>query len=132
MTDAGEIIFECPKEAACSGTYASYEIDWDSSNSINNWMTDLNLICEPPIAISLMGVLSFISFSLGSILITQVIDKQGRRLSLIVASSVTPLCIMGLMFAPHNLYSIYAVIFSLGLTYNCRGSTAYLYATEFL
>ena len=95
-------------------------------------MVELNLICEAPIIISLMGVLSFVSFSLGSLLVTQVVDQHGRRKSLIFASLLTPLCIAGLLLVKQNLTSVYVVISLLGLSYNCRSSTAYLYATEFL
>jgi MFS family permease len=34
-------------------------------------MTDLNLVCEDPISIGLMGTISFISFAIGSALITR-------------------------------------------------------------
>jgi len=79
-----------------------------------------------------MGAISFISFSIGSILITRVIDIYGRRPCLIAASLVTPIGMMLLIFAGYNLSFIYCIMFCIGLTYNIRGSTAYLYGCEFL
>ena len=95
-------------------------------------MTDLDLICTEPYLIGMLGAVSFLSFSIGSILITKVIDIHGRRATLIYASSVTPIGIMLLLLIGKNLTIVYAIIFFMGMTYNTRGSTAYLYGTEFL
>ena len=45
---------------------------------------------------------------------------------------VTPIGIAVLMLFGNSLKTIYIVIFFIGLTYNPRSSTAYLYGTEFL
>ena len=94
-------------------------------------MTDLDLICEEPYVIGLLGAISFISFSIGSIMLTDLIDKKGRKSVVILASSITPIGITLLFFAP-NIYVVYAIMFIIGLTYNPRGSVAYLYGAEFL
>ena len=94
-------------------------------------MTDLNLICEEPYIVGLLGAISFISFSIGSIMLTDIIDKKGRKSVVILASAITPVGICLLFFAP-NIYVIYAIMFVIGLTYNPRGSVAYLYGAEFL
>lgn len=62
----------CPKEFACDSSQVNhFEIDWDHSYSLNNWMTELDLICQEPYKIGLLGSISFMSFSLGSVLITK-------------------------------------------------------------
>lgn len=111
---------------------SSYSINWDSEYSLHNWMTDLDLICAEPYLIGMLGAVSFMAFSIGSILITKVIDIHGRRLTLIYASSVTPIGILLMLTIGKNLAIVYAIIFFMGMTYNTRGSTAYLYGTEFL
>lgn len=94
-------------------------------------MTDLDLICEEPYIIGLLGAISFISFSIGSIMLTDIIDTNGRKKVLVLASAVTPIGITCLFFDP-NIYVVYGIMFAIGLTYNPRGSVAYLYGAEFL
>jgi MFS family permease len=38
-----------------------------------------------------MGVISFISFSIGSLVFTNIIDRAGRKYVVLVASLITPL-----------------------------------------
>ena len=91
----------------------------------------MDLICEEPYVIGLLGAISFFSFSIGSILLTKIIDTKGRKTVVLLASSVTPLGIILLFFAP-NIYYVYSIMFLIGLTYNTRSSVAYLYGCEFL
>ena len=95
-------------------------------------MTQLDLICEQPYKIGLMGVISFISFSFGSILFTNMIDWAGRKYVILISSFITPLGIFIFLVVKMNLISVYVFIFLIGLTYNTRSSTAYMYAIEFL
>jgi MFS family permease len=76
---------------------AEYKIDWNSSLSLNNWMTQLDLICDEPYRIAFIGAISFFSFSLGSILFTAHVDKLGRKQVLVVSSAITPIGILILM-----------------------------------
>ena len=90
------------------------------------------MVCEDPYKVGLMGAISFISFSVGSLL-TRVVDIYGRKKSIAIASMVTPIGLLILIFVrDQNLNFIYSVMFIIGLTYNVRGSGAYLYACEFL
>ena len=95
-------------------------------------MTKLDLFCEEPYKIGLIGAVSFISFSLGSIMFTRAADKLGRKKVIVLASLVTPLGITVLLLFGKSLPFIYATVFFIGLSYNPRSSTAYLFATEFL
>ena len=94
-------------------------------------MTELDLICADPLSIGMIGSLGFFSFSIGSIMFTNTIDTYGRKKVLIVSSLVTPLGLLFMVFSK-NLISIYVTIFIIGLSYNTRCSTSYLYWTEFL
>lgn len=76
--DDGTIKKECDRQFICKNTpfesgarAVSYEIDWSGETTFQNWMTSLDLICEEPYKIGLMGSVSFISFSIGSLLITK-------------------------------------------------------------
>lgn len=94
-------------------------------------MTDLDLICKEPYKIGLIGSFSFLSFSLGSVLITKKVDDLGRKAVVLYSGLFTPIGVSILMCMPINLTIIYVVIFMIGLTYNSRSSGAYLFSSEF-
>jgi MFS family permease len=110
-----------------------YNVDYSGSTSFKNWMTELDMICEEPFKIGLLGALGFISFALGSAFITRIADLKGRKFVIIWSSLVTPIGIVLLiLFAHFSLYIVYSIVFIMGLTYNSRGSTAYIFGCEFL
>ena len=58
-------------------------------------------------------------------------DKYGRRKVILFASAVTPIGILVLSLV-QNLPTIYAVTFLIGLTYNSRTSTCFIFGNEML
>ena len=132
----GAIIADCTHQLVCQANsqVTSHEIDWTSEFSLRNWMNELNLLCADPFWVGLIGGISFLSFSVGSIIFSRIIDKQGRKPVLLWFGMVTPVGMIILMVfkAYLNLVFIFVMIFLMGLTYNTRSSTAYLYGTEFL
>ena len=50
----------------------------------------------------------------------------------VYSSMVTPIGIFLLLAFAKDIYAIYGIIFIVGLTYNPRSSTAYIYGNEFL
>jgi len=95
-------------------------------------MTEQDLICEEPFVIGFLGLISFLSFSIGSLTLTDIIDTKGRKQVVIYASLVTPIGIAVLLAFANSIYMIYALMFLIGLTYNPRSSVAYIYGSEFL
>ena len=126
--------FECDHHRACEADIARYELNWESHDTLNNWMTQLNLICIEPFYIGILGSVSFICFSIGSFFFTKQADVFGRHLVTCAAATLTPLALIVLVIGvPHfGLIGIYLTFAILGLTYNPRGSTAYLYGAEML
>lgn len=122
----------CKVDSVKSNKVISYQIDLSAPTTFQNWITDLNLVCEEPYKIGLIGALSFISFAIGSAFITKLADVSGRRPVIIVSSIVTPLCLLIMLTVTTSLNAIYILIFLMGLTYNSRGSTSYLFGCEFL
>jgi len=123
----------CSVEYACnSEKVEKFEIDWKSDTSIHNWTTDLDLICKEPYAIAFIGSMSFFSFAVGSILFTNIIDHYGRKKVLIISGLVTPVSMLLMLLFARSLPAIYVFIFILGLSYNTRCSTCYMYAIEFM
>lgn len=95
-------------------------------------MTQLDLICTEPYMIGMLGVFTFVSIALGSLLFSNISDFKGRKPVVVMSSLVTPLGLLSLKFFNYNLHVVYAIIFSFGLTYNPRSCIAYLLASEFL
>jgi MFS family permease len=97
-------------------------------------MTQLNLICYEPYYIGLLGTISFVSFAIGSFFFTKQADVYGRHKIVCIAATVTPICLSALIIGSRKLgiFFLYAVFGIMGLTYNPRGSTVYLYAVELL
>ena len=95
-------------------------------------MTEQDLICEEPFIIGFLGLISFLSFSIGSLTLTDMIDTQGRKQVVVYAALITPLGIFVLLTFANSIYTIYSIMFLIGLTYNPRSSVAYIYGSEFL
>jgi len=97
-------------------------------------MTDLNLLCEEPYLIGLLGGISYIASSIGSLPLTTLIDKRGRKNTTLYLSLVTPLGVLMMTFLGKNLnlYIIYGIIGVMGFTYNARASSTFTFGSEFL
>lgn len=101
-------------------------------------MTDksIDLLCQPKFLVGLIGSLSFISYSVGSVLLTRYNDIYGRKLTIQLTGLMTPVGMVAMLVLEYlgylSVYIIIAVMFTVGLTYSARGSTSYLYGTEFL
>ena len=82
---------------------ASHTINETSEFTLQNWMTDpsLNLICKPPYMIGLIGSISFVSYSVGSILFTRYNDILGRKLVIQLSGVVTPIGLITLLALQH-------------------------------
>jgi len=109
-----------------------YSIEWKAGNSLQNWMTDLNLICEPAFRIGLIGSLQFIGLAVGALLFTPFSDVYGRKPVLAFSAVLTPLVILCLLLFTSSLDHIYFWIGLLSLSYSCRGSSAFILGQEFL
>jgi len=85
-------------------------------------MTKLDLICEEPYLIGLIGSISFISLSIGSIVLSKAIDKHGRK-STVLATALTALSgllILQLSGKYITLNLIYSIVFMSGFVYITR------------
>jgi MFS family permease len=60
-------------------------------------MTDHDWVCEEPFKIGLLGLISFLSFSIGSLFFTNQIDTHGRKYTLVLSSLITPFGILAIM-----------------------------------
>ena len=106
-------------------------VDWDQRVSIDNWMTELDLICTDPAKIGIMGTIAFISIGFGSIVLGGFIDSLGRKKVLVGTLLVTPIVQIMWLVAP-SLLTIYFGLFWIGFCYAVRSSSAYVFTSEFL
>jgi hypothetical protein len=51
---------------------------------------------------------------------------------LVASALITPISMLLMLFTIDSIESIYIYIFIMGLTYNTRSSTSYMYAIEFM
>ena len=66
---------ECTPKIACNKEIThEFKIDLDSQYSLNNWMTQFDLICEESYKIGFLGLASFLGFAMGSIFFNDLID----------------------------------------------------------
>ena len=133
-TDSNGNTFECDRYRACDKDISKYEYNWDDPRTLDNWMTQLDLICVEPFYIGLLGSISFVCFAVGAFSFTKYADIYGRKKLVCVAAIFTPISLTLLLFfaKEFGLIFIYIVFGILGLTYNPRGSTVYLYSAELL
>jgi MFS family permease len=91
----------CTRENVCmaNGPISKYSINYNDQSSLYNWMTNesLGLLCAPPYVIGFIGSISFISFSIGSIVFTRFIDKAGRKPVIVYSGAVTPIGLLILL-----------------------------------
>lgn len=79
-----------------------------------------------------MASLNFIGFTFGSLLFVRYADVYGRKPVVLLATSVTPIGILCIIFFGTTLLNIYVIVFIMGMTYSTRTSVSYLFASEFL
>lgn len=109
-----------------------FEIDFEHSHSINNWYTQLDLVCEPKYKIGMLSSVSSIALALGGALFTNQIDKLGRRPMVLMFGAITPLGLLAAQYFCHNLLNIQIIMFLMGLSYSTRQSAAFMYGGEFV
>lgn len=73
-------------------------------------------------------------FAIGSAVFTKKADVIGRHKVAIIAASVTPICLAGLIIAARKLgiFFLYVAFGIMGMAYTPRASVVYLYAVELL
>lgn len=132
QTDSEIISFTCDRARACQPDIVRYEFDWTDERTLNNWMTSLDLICEPPFRIGLVGSINLLAVALGSVLLTSYADVLGRKPFLLIAAGVTPLGLGLALVSAKDLVGIYIMLGVVALFYNPRCSTSFLFANEMI
>lgn len=118
--------YSCSKDIACFQMNATYEVDYGDKDTIRNWVTKYDMVCDSDKGIGVLGSLMFAGLFVGSILLTRLSDIFGRKVVLVSLVFSSSLIIVGLIFAP-NLMSLYILIFAFGCTVAARYAIVYMY-----
>eukprot|EP00347_Sterkiella_histriomuscorum_P018095 403346808 len=68
----------CDKETACGDEIHSWRVDWDSPESLENWLNMFELNCAPVVKTSLLSSMYYLGYSIGCLFIPRITDKYGR------------------------------------------------------
>lgn len=71
----------CTRDNICDGhpSIASWEVDYSSARSLDNWIQQFDLMCEPDWKGGLLGTVFYFSWCLALLIIPRQADKVGRR-----------------------------------------------------
>ena len=68
----------CAKSVACANEQ-TWRIDYNSHKTIQNWKTELNLVCEEGGKIGMIGSCYFLGFVISLLFIVRLSDIYGRK-----------------------------------------------------
>ena len=69
----------CKEETVCKSNHLKWEINWESSTSLHNWVEDFKLLCEPKYRIGLLGAINFLTLLLSLVSVSRIADLKGRK-----------------------------------------------------
>ena len=71
--------FECDSKVVCADNdITSFEVNWSSPFSLNNWVEQLNMYCMDGKYIGLIGALAFLGSAIACAILPILGDKIGR------------------------------------------------------
>ena len=101
-----------------------WRIDWSDSESLHNWMTDMELYWTSNFEIGLIGSLFFLGFAICGVLV-KLLDNYGRK-PILIAGAATNIVITIVLYFVNNLYVRYVFLFVYGVTW-AKILTTYMY-----
>lgn len=106
-----------------------YKINWEHEHTINNWVTDLHLVCEEDSVIDFIGSVNFIGAAIGAVLLLPLGDYLGRRKALLLGVSLEIVAWYGLI-RPNGIEDIYFFSFCFSLVSIVRGTMTFMLVRE--
>ena len=111
--------------------FFEHQYQWESNNTMSNWITSLNLECNQQSELGMIGSLYFLGFGIGAATLLGLADTKGRRPLLIFSIVATFFFNLGYLFA-NSLLEIYILTFLNGLGLAVRISVSYMYEMEMI
>ena len=109
----------------------AWRIEWTSKYSISNWITDMQLHCEPKWKIGLLGFLLFLGKLIGSIFINPLGDIWGRSITYRLSMTLSILSNLLLVIAK-DIYVLYISLFIFGFASSGRSAVGHIWLMEHL
>jgi MFS family permease len=129
LNEKGEY-YTCLQPEACSDqNKATFKVITDGRFTLNNWMNNLNLICNPRYEIGLQGTCLFIGQTLGAVFLTHWSDIYGRKMAVLIHGAGYACIIIASTFA-QSLLQTYIFIFCIGLLFVPRSAALFTYIME--
>ncbi|CDW72340.1 organic cation [Stylonychia lemnae] len=108
-----------------------WDIQWDSTHSLKNWITWLNLHCADNYKIGMFGSLYFAGFLISCLIFPPLSDKYGRK-DLFLMGGLSQLIVISIMLLDKSIEIQLIMIFSLGFAQPVKSMIAYTHLMEFL
>ena len=127
----------CIRDQVCStGDYAtssnpvlSWEVDYSSRETLNNWIVQLDMYCTPKEYIGFIGAMAFAGAAIACFFLPILGDKYGRWIIFEITMGIQiPLYLMAL--TTRSLWVIYFLCFYLGVTLIGRFTCGFVLLTE--
>lgn len=120
--------YKCTKEDICVSNPPLWEVDFEDTYTLKNWVIESNLFCTSDFKIGLIGSFFYIGMTLGCLAVN-FNDHIGWKKSMIIASSVTLIANYFLFFF-HSLTMKYFSMFLLGLSLEFNWIVSYMLTLE--
>lgn len=137
--DTDEYSVVCKPDCFCNNDTMKWDVVEDSTITLNNWMTSWDLICSSHLSVSLFGMLFFIGFAAGQLILPPLSDKYGRK-KIFMGSGLVNLALMIIVVCmPHVgvdgsntgiLTIVYITMFINGICNAGRLTVGYVYFSE--
>ncbi|CDW90392.1 UNKNOWN [Stylonychia lemnae] len=122
--------YECQADQTfCKDPSIKYIIDWDYESSLHNWVQSLDLTCESPAKLGLLGSIYFVGWAIAAIFLPRLSDIFGRKYVYFISMLLHAIMYLGMIISRNLNLTIVLMgffgFFSLG-----RTSVGYLYMQE--
>lgn len=118
----------CTRADYCTDP-SRYPIDWDSHLSLENWLGKLDIYCESPYLIALMGSMYFVGAITSGLFVTRMADLHGRKWPTLISAIVSIPIHIGLMISTSLTLSI-VLFFLFGMTRPGKMQVSFVYISE--
>ncbi len=122
---------QCSTEVACSSATVNYEVDYQSIDSLHNWIEQMDLYCVSEVQLGSLGSSFMAGCFFGSFILPRAADIIGRK-PMFVTGLVIFICVVTASLFCRNLYLAYFLLFMGGISETGRYYVAYVYLVEFM
>ena len=119
---------DCTYEDNCRDP-TLYPVDWNNELSLHNWVEKLNLQCDSPYNIALMGSMYFAGSLASGIVVTRIADLYGRKWCTIIGT-VASIPIHIAMILSNSLLLNIVLFFILGTTRPSKSQVGFVFVSE--